>query len=148
MPLLTMPLIHTCTCWDRLQHHYKWNEEHNASGTKNKVQLGVTKRHFVHSWRLPPTTRKNCGRINTKSTENRWSWLLFRSRWSGHWSTEGCWSISVDLVTNKILKKKSLPVFSGNFIFLLRGFFGQQKVNFGLPGCIWHRNPTRLRLPT
>ena len=26
------------------------------------------------------TTRKKCGWINTKSTENRWSWLLFWSR--------------------------------------------------------------------
>ena len=28
---------------------------------------------------LPHTTRKNYDRINTKSTENRWSWLLFWS---------------------------------------------------------------------
>ena len=30
------------------------------------------------------TTRKICDWINTKSTENFWSWLLFQSRWPGH----------------------------------------------------------------
>ena len=41
-------------------------------------------------------TRKNCDRINTKSTEKRWSWLLFRSRWPDQTSTEGCWLVSGD----------------------------------------------------
>ena len=80
------------------------------------------------------TTRKNCGRINTKSTENRWSCLLFRSCWPGHWSTEGCWSVFVDLVTKKNLKK------------ILPEFFGQKKIIFRVPGFLWNLNPTRLGL--
>ena len=58
-------------------------------------------------WRY--TTRKTCGRINTNSIENRWSWLLFRSRWSSQTLTEGSWSGSVDLVTIYMVKFTPFP---------------------------------------
>ena len=89
-------------------------------------------------------TRKNCDRINKKSTENRWSWLLFRSRWPGHSSTEGCWSVSVDLVTQT---KKSFfhgPTISGIFFFTAR--ISREKIIFRLPGYQWQPNPIHLGL--
>ena len=70
------------------------------------------------------TTRKNCGRINIKSTENRWSGLLFRSRWPGQTSTEGFWSIYVDLVTNNNNNnsKYHCPHFLGKIFFYCADF--------------------------
>ena len=43
-------------------------------------------------------------------------------------------------------RKKSLSKFFGKNIFLMRGFFYWQSFSFGLPGFVWHPNPTRLGL--
>ena len=74
----------------------------SASQTRPSTTSNLCKYYVMNprhsSLTYPSTIRKNCDRINTKSPEKHWSWLLFRSRRPGQWSTEGYWSISVDLV--------------------------------------------------